>query len=137
MGHFPCPVLLVVPKSSELCFLATLPLLVCRQNSLSWYMECAFFLFDKRLCRCRRLNGRHFFRGTLAQLTTLQSIANNIVSNVCLLRFCRAIQPHTAPHPCNKKCVTYSNPIYIGYAILELSKILWYAQVYEHLLLCN
>jgi hypothetical protein len=22
-----------------------------------------------------------------------------IVSNVCLLRFCRAIQPHTAPHP--------------------------------------
>jgi hypothetical protein len=22
-----------------------------------------------------------------------------LVSNVCLLRFCRAIQPHTAPHP--------------------------------------
>jgi hypothetical protein len=23
----------------------------------------------------------------------------SLVSKVCLLRFCRAIQPHTAPHP--------------------------------------
>ena len=75
IGRFPGLVLLVVPKSPELCFLATPPLLVCRQNSLSWYMECAFFLFDKRLCRCRCLYIRFFFhRGILAQSTTLQSI---------------------------------------------------------------
>jgi hypothetical protein len=38
-------------------------------------------------------------------------VRNILVSNICLLRLCRAIQPHTAPHPHAKYFTNYANYI--------------------------
>jgi len=41
----------------------------------------------------------HYCSKYVSNDTRVNLIKCFLVSNVCLLRFCRAIQPHTAPHP--------------------------------------